>query len=205
MRLVFAQGLDFCSGKGQNCLTRGCGPKGIPVPNKKNIETVEELEKFLGESSVIIATSYQGIRASDITNLRRNLRQSGIEFRVAKNTLAKLAADRANRKGLHNIITGPTAFALGRGDPIEPAKVLTEFIRTSRLPITIYGGVLDGRVLSAAEVAALATIPSREVLISQLLGGLQSPMYRLAGVLNNILGSVVRVLDARRKQLEEAS
>lgn len=175
------------------------------MPNEKKVETVEELGKFLSESSIIITTSYQGIKTSDITNLRRNLRQSGIEFKVAKNTLAKIAAERSNRKALHSVISGPTAFALGRGDPVEPAKVITEFIRTSRLPITIYGGVLDGAVLSAADVAALATIPSRDVLIAQLLGGLQSPVYRLVGVLNNVLASLPRVLEARRQQLEQSS
>ncbi|MSQ14720.1 MAG: 50S ribosomal protein L10 [Dehalococcoidia bacterium] len=175
------------------------------MPQEKKVEEVKELEEFLSGNSVIITTSYQGIKANDITGLRKTLRESGIEFRVFKNTLAKIAAQRANREGLHSVITGPTAFMAGKGDPSISAKVLTDFIRTSRLPITIYGGVLGARVMNAADVTSLAALPSKEVLIGQVLGGLQTPLYGLAGVLNNVLASIARVLEARRQQLEQSS
>jgi len=173
------------------------------MPQEKKVEQVKELEEFLSSNSIIITTSYQGIKANDISTLRKALRDSGLEFRVSKNTLAKLAAQRANKESLDSVITGPTAFLAGKGDPVLPAKVLTDFIRTSRLPITIHGGILDGKVLKPADITSLSTLPSKEVLVGQVIGGLQTPLYGLAGVLNNVLVSIARVLDARRQQLEE--
>ncbi|MBM2826998.1 MAG: ribosomal protein [Dehalococcoidia bacterium] len=186
------------------------------MPTPKKIETVKDLEGRLLSSRIVIATGYQGISVAQISQLRRKLRESGVEFKVVKNTLARLAAVEVDRPGVIQILQGPTAFVIGYSDPVEPAKVLTEHIRSNRLPMEIRGAVMDGRVLSSSDVATLTTLPSREVLIAQVLAGFQSPLVNLVGTLrspmvgvvnalNGILSSLAWVVEARRRQLEEGN
>lgn len=171
------------------------------MPTPKKVETVERLQELLAKATVAIAADYRGLRVADMTALRRRLREAGVEFHVVKNTLARLAAEKAERPSLQKLLTGPTALALSSGNEIEAAKVLTEYLRTSRLPLSVRGAVLDGRLLGPDEVSTLATLPPREVILSQVLGGIQAPLVGLVSVLNGLLSGLVRVLDAREKQL----
>jgi len=172
------------------------------MPTEKKKETVQELEALLSRCKVLIATDYRGLSVADITRLRRRLREVGVEYHVVKNTLAALAAKRASKKGLEQLLTGPTALAFGFGDEVEPARVLTDYVRTSRLNLPIRGGLLDGRVMNAAAVTSLATMPPKEVLIARVVGGIQAPIARLIGVLTGPQRSLLGVLEARRQQLE---
>ena len=172
------------------------------MPTPRKLQITSELRELLSKSTIAILTDYRGLTVADISQLRRRLREAGIEYRVVKNTLARFAAEQAGKVGLTKILEGPTAIAFGYADVIEPAKVLIEFVRSSRLPITVRGAILDGRILSAEEVTSLASLPPREVLVGKVMGTLQSPMYGLVNVLSASLRGLVTVLSARVNQLE---
>ena len=101
------------------------------------------------------------------------------------------------------LLVGPTAIAVGYGDQVEATKSLLEYVRASRLNLSVRGALLDDRVLSAESLQAFATLPPKQVLLAQVLGGMQAPISGLASVLNQMLSSIVYVLDARAKQLAE--
>lgn len=163
---------------------------------------VTELADKLSRATIAITTSYRGISVAEMTELRRQLRRREVEYRVIKNTLAYFAAEQAGREGLREIIAGPTAIAFGYGDVVEPARALLDFIRSRKTGLSISGGLLEHRVLSAAEVTALATLPPREVLIARVMAGMQGGLFALVGVLNGTLTGLLSVLNARIRQLE---
>lgn len=166
-------------------------------------EVVSELAEKLERANIAITTSYRGLTVSQMTELRRKLRQEEIEYRVLKNNLARFAAEQAGREGLTSVIEGPTAVALGYGDVVKPAKTLLDYIRSSKVELGILGSLMGNRVLSAAEVTALAALPPKEVLIAKLLSGMQGSIYGLVNVLNANIAGFLNLLAARKKQLEE--
>jgi len=163
---------------------------------------VKELADKLSRCSIAITTDYRGLSVAEMTELRRQLRQAGIEYRVVKNTLVGFAAEQVGRAGLISIIEGPTAIAFSYGDVTTPAKVLLDYIRSSKSELKIRGGLLDQRVLSASEVATLASLPPREELVAKLLGAMQGNILSLVRVLNATIAGLLGVLSARMKQLE---
>ena len=165
-------------------------------------EAVRELAQKLSGCDVAITTDYRGLSVAEMTELRRRLRQGGIEYRVIKNTLARFAAEQAGKEGLTSIIEGPTAIAFGHGDVAAPAKALVDYIRSSKSELKIRGGLLDRRVLSIAEVTTLATLPPKEELIAKLLAGMQGTILALVNVLNANITGLLGLLIARSKQLE---
>jgi large subunit ribosomal protein L10 len=166
-------------------------------------KAVDELAEKVERASVIISTNYGGLTVAEMTDLRRKLRAQQIEFRVIKNTLARFAASKAGKEELNKIVVGPTAVAFGYGDIAIPAKVLLEYIRSTKSQLKISGGLIENRVLSATEIATLATMPSKEVLVARLLGRLKGPLYGLVSVLNANIAGLTYVLSARQKQLEK--
>ena len=169
---------------------------------EKKKEAVSQLAEKLSGCNIAITTDYRGLSVAEMTELRRGLRQVGTEYRVVKNTLARFAAEEAGKEGLNQIIEGPTAIAFGYADITEPAKALIDYIRSSRGALRIRGGLLEQRVLTPSQVEALATLPSREVLVAKLLGGMQGPIFGLVQVLSATLAGFVGLLSARVKQLE---
>lgn len=165
-------------------------------------EAVSQLAHKLSGCDVAITTDYRGLSVAEMTELRRRLRQEGIEYRVIKNTLARFAAEQAGKEGLTSIIEGPTAIAFGYGDVAAPAKALVDYIRSSRSELKIRGGLLDQRVLSAVEVTTLASLPPKEELIAKLLAGMQGTIFALVNVLNANITSFLNLLNARIIQLE---
>ncbi len=172
------------------------------MPKEKNIEAVSKLTNMLSRCTIAVATNYQGLSVPEMSQLRRKLRDSGIEYRVVKNTLARLASERAEREGLKSILVGPTAIAFGYGDIAEPARILADYMSTSRTSLSITGALLGNRVLTREEVLSLSRLPSKEVLIAKLIGGMQTPIISLLNVLSANLRGLVGVLNARIKQLE---
>src|SRR5690606_16348610 len=138
------------------------------------------------------------------SELRKKLRKAGVELRVVKNTLTRLAAEKADLKDLHAYLEGPTALAFGYDDPVSPAKILSEFAKDHK-NLELKGGVLEGKVIDQAMVAALAELPTREVLLGQLAGLLQAPIRNLVYVLSAPIRNTVYVLDAVRRQKEEVA
>jgi len=173
------------------------------MPTPKKVETVEELSQKLSRSAVVIATGYRGLTVSEMTELRRQLRRRGIEYQVVKNSLARLAGQKAGWPTLEQILEGPTALAFGYGEVSEPAAALNEYLRATKSALTVRGALLQNRVLSAAEVPLLAALPPRRVLVARLVGNIQGPIAALIGVLNANLAGLVGVLQARVKQMEE--
>lgn len=166
-------------------------------------KAVDELAEKVQGASVIISTDYGGLTVAEMTDLRRKLRAQQVEFRVVKNTLARFAATKAGKENLDKIVAGPTAVALGYDDIAAPARILLEYIRSTKSRLKISGGLVENRVLSVAEVSTLATMPPKEVLVAKLLGNLKGPLYGLVNVLNANIAGLTYVLSARQKQLEK--
>ena len=172
------------------------------MPTEKKEQIVESLRDTLARSTVAILTDYRGLTTSELSDLRRKLREAKLEYRVVKNSLAQLAARQAGMDDLAGSFQGPVALTIGYGEAPDAAKTLTEYIRVTKSILSIKGGFLEDRVLSPQEVESLAKLPSREVLISQVLAGMQSPIYGLVNVLAGTVRGIMGVLQARIKQLE---
>ncbi len=172
------------------------------MSREKKTEIIDRFKDTFSRCSIGILTDYRGLSNSEITTLRRRLGDSSVEYRVVKNTLARLAAERAGKANLAGSFVGPVAVALGYGDVTEPAKILADYIKTSKSTLTIKGGFLGDQVLTSEEVSTLARLPSREILLAKLLGGMQSPIAGLVNCLSAPIAGVARVLQARIKQME---
>jgi large subunit ribosomal protein L10 len=170
------------------------------MPTSAKAHTIDELTEQLGNAKLIVLTDYRGLRVSELQNLRRNLRNTGGEIRVAKNTLTRIAAVNAGISGLDPYLEGPLALGIANDDIVGFTKALSDFARTSRI-LTIRGGVLDKNFINADQVEAISTLPSKEQLQGKLLGLLQSPLARTLSVLNGPSRSVAYVLQARADQL----
>jgi len=157
-------------------------------------ESVAELTEHFRGASASVLTEYRGLTVAQITNLRRSLgRQT--TYAVAKNTLAKRAAVDAGISGLDALFTGPTAVAFVTGDPVEAAKSLREFAK-AHPALVIKGGVFEGKPISAAEVAKIADLESREVLLAKLAGGMKANLAKAAALFQAPLAQAVRTVAA---------
>lgn len=175
------------------------------MKKEKKPEAVKSAEKVIGEAKVAVVTDYRGMPVAEMNKLRRKLRESGVEYRVVKNNLAAIAAKNVGKEGLKDLLVGPSAVAFCDTDEIAPARVLAEFIRATKPPLTIRGGLLQKRVLSADEVTALAFMPPKDIMVARVVGQIKSPLYALVTVLNGNLAGLTRVLQARKEQLEGGS
>jgi large subunit ribosomal protein L10 len=167
-------------------------------------EIVSSLTEELGSVTAMIVADPTGLTVAEMKDLRNRLRPSGAEFRVAKNTLARIAAREAGREELVALLVGPTAITLVPGDPAAAAKTLSDFGRTSR-KLELRGAYLDGEALGADSVKQLATLPSREQLLTQLVSSMMSPVSGLANVLAQLPRSLVVALDQVRQQKEASA
>ena len=173
------------------------------MPTQGKIDRVNELQSKLEKCSIAVTATYSNIGVNEMPALRRRTRDAGVEFVVIKNTLMHRAADAANKPQIKEIVNGPTAIAFGYDEPIDVAKTLSEYIRTTRSPLAFQGAVIgDGPPLPAADVERLAALPPKPVLVSTLLGQLQAPLYQLLGILNGPLQSFGGILQARIRQIE---
>lgn len=171
----------------------------MPKTREKKAAIVEELrEKFQNAQSVVL-TDFRGINVEEITELRRKLRESQVDFVVAKNTLTWLVARDMGLDGLKAHLTGPTAIAFGMKDAVAPAKVISDFIKEKK-KMEIKAGVLSGKVISLDEVKALADLPPREILLAKLLGCIQAPLVNMASVLQAPLRGFATAVDALRQK-----
>ena len=172
------------------------------MAREQKVRIVDELKEAIAGCSAAVLTDYQGLSASELDVLRRKLRELSIEYRVVKNTLARFAAEKADKDFLVGSFEGPVAIAFGYGDVAEPARAINDYIKGSDSPMSIKGGFLGDRLLTADEVGRLAKLPSWEVLIAQVLAGMQSPITSLVGCLSSPLQGFIGVLQSRIKQLE---
>lgn len=166
------------------------------MPKQKNLDDVLELKQDVEQSSAMLVTDYRGLTVSEITALRRKLRETGTEYKVAKNTLLTLAAgDRATDE-FKKLLEGPTAIAFIKGDnQVAVAKAMVDFVKDHKA-MSIRGALVEGQVLDVEQVTALSKIPSKEILISQMLGSIQAPISGLVGTLQGCISSLVFTIQA---------
>jgi large subunit ribosomal protein L10 len=172
------------------------------VKREEKARVIEELaEKLRGGTAVLV--DYQGMDVAQSTQLRARSREAGVEFVVAKNTLTRRAADEAGVEDLSEYLVGPTALAFSE-DPVASAKLMAEFAGQVE-SFSLKGGLLEGgRVLDEAGVIALSTLPGREQLLAQVVGGISSPLTGLVNVLNNTVQGLVIALNQIAEQKQNA-
>ena len=174
------------------------------MPTQAKVDRVAELREKLENCSIVISTGCTGIGVNQMVNLRRRMREGGVEFIVIKNNLLNLAADGANVPQLKNVVTGQTAIALGYDDAAVIAKAVADAARADGT-LQINGAVVgSGPAMDTAEVTRLASLPPQPVLVAQLLGNMQGPLYALASVLNGTIAGLAYVLQARIDQMQPA-
>ena len=166
-------------------------------------EVVAEFAEKLKEAKAAFLADYRGLNVAQASDLRRRLHDAGVEYRVVKNTLLRLAAKDTHAACLDEQLVGPTAIALAKDDPVAPAKALVEFAKTHQV-FELKAGVLDGQLLSVDDIKALSDLPSREELLAKMLGSMNAPVTNFVGVLAAVPRSLVQVLSAIKDQKEAA-
>jgi len=151
------------------------------MPNQKNIETLEEIKQKFSAAELVILTDYQGLNAAEITELRRRFRESKVDYKIYKNTLMNIAANELNIQGLDQYLQGPTAVAMSQ-DVAAPVKVINDFIKQFQ-KLKIKAGMLGVKVTPPENIDDLLKIPTKDKLISSVLGQLQAPIASLLGAL----------------------
>ena len=169
------------------------------MPNKKNIEQVKELSESFSRAKAIYFTEYHGLNVGDITKLRSEFFKADVEFKVAKNTLIKLAAEDNKIAGLEEILKGSTALAIAYEEPVSPAKVIKEFTKDNELP-SVKGILFDGEFMPGEDFKRLANLPSKEELLAKLVSMLNNPLQKLVSTLNAPLQNVAGVLNNLKEQ-----
>jgi len=172
------------------------------MPTEKKAQSIDRLEQELAKANIGIVTDYRGLKTPEINSLRRKLQDINGDYKVVKNTLARKAAEKLNRAEITGSFEGPIAIAFGYGDISQMAKTFSDHVRTSKMNLSVKGGFLSNRLLTPADVTAIAALPPREVLIARVVGGIKSPLYMLAGVLSGPIRGLQNVLQARIKQME---
>jgi large subunit ribosomal protein L10 len=174
------------------------------MPTLKKQSQVEEIKERLSRCTIAVATGYQGLNASAMTDLRARLREQGVEYKVVKNTLTLRAGLEIGKEGIGEILEGPTGLAFGYGDATIVAKGINTYIISSRMPLVIHGALMDGAVLTAAQVRLLATLPRKEELVARLIWQMQAPIAGLVNVLSAPLRGLAIVLQRRVEQMESS-
>jgi large subunit ribosomal protein L10 len=162
---------------------------------------VAEIKEKMERASTVVLADYRGLNVAAMTELRRKMREAEVEFKVVKNTFTRFAARELGYDDLEQFLEGPTALAFSYEDPVAPAKIIADFAKEHK-QLEIKGGLLTGDVLQPEEINELAALPSREVLLAKVLGGLQAPIAGMVNVLNGVPRNLVYVLDAIRQQKE---
>jgi large subunit ribosomal protein L10 len=169
------------------------------MQRKEKELTVEELKDKIKNNSGVVLTEYQGLTVAEISELRAKLRPLKCEYTVVKNTLSKIALKNIGLEEFTKNFNGPTAIAIGTSDPVAPAKVIIDFSK-DHAKLKLKGGLLGVKMLSIDEVKALASLPSKQVLLAKMVGTMKAPLYGLVNVLQGNIRNLVYVLEAVRKQ-----
>ncbi|MEA4926143.1 MAG: 50S ribosomal protein L10 [Syntrophomonadaceae bacterium] len=162
-------------------------------------KVVEEIKQKLENAALVVCTDYRGLNVEQVTELRNKLRVPGVEYRVLKNTMFRFALQQMGHEDVADKITGPNAVVFSNDDPVGPTQTLSEFAKNNK-QFEIKLGMLDGKLISQDEIKRLASLPSREVLLGQVVGTMQAPITSFVRVLNANLTGLVRALDGIREQ-----
>jgi large subunit ribosomal protein L10 len=175
------------------------------MPTAEKSAVIEQLQETFDGAAAIFLADFTGLDVAQITQLRRKCRENGVDFRVIKNTLAVKAVRKLELNDLEPHLKGPTALAVSTDDPTSPARVLVEFQKDHDMKPALKLGFIDGKILSAEEVHRLATLPTRDELISQVMQLSLAPAQNFVGVLNAVMSQVVRTVDAVRDGMENGT
>lgn len=170
----------------------------------EKVAAVEQIREDIQSSQAVFITDYRGLKVAQMNQLRGKLRDVGTEYKIVKNTLTSLAAEEAEAGDLKSLLVGPTAVAFAKEDAVATAKALSDFAKESRI-LKIRGALLEGSVIGAEDIQALADLPPREVLLAKVVGGIQAPIAGFVSVLQGTLRQFVYALDAVREQKERTS
>jgi len=173
------------------------------MPTAEKSAQIDDLAQRLERAQLTIIADYRGLSVGALQDFRARLRPLESEFRIAKNTLTRIAAERVGIQGLEPQLEGPTAILFAYGDVVAPAKAISDFARTSRI-LQVRAGVMNGQVVNAQQVEAISSLPPREELLAKLVGMLASPMTRTVGVLSGPSRSVAYLVNARIESLAGA-
>jgi large subunit ribosomal protein L10 len=186
------------------------------LPTQQKIAEVADLKERLERSTIVIGANYRGLTVKEMQNLRRRLREGGIEVRVVKNTLLKIAAEAAGKPEVATVADGPTAIAIAYEDIIEAAKAISDYAGQAPAAFKIYSGYVDGTIVNADGIKELTRIPPRPVLIAQFMGAMQGPLANFVALMeaplqefNGLLTALLRelpgLIEARARQLESGA
>jgi len=175
----------------------------LPITREEKEELIEQLAERLQSGQVVVWAEYRGLSTPRMNELRRALRPHEAEVHIVKNTLAKLALQRAGLPVPEEMLTGPTAAGIIRDEIAPAARAMSDFAAANR-EFVVKGGQAGQRILSSEEVSSLATLPSREVLLGRVLGGMNAPISGLVNVLAGTMRGLLNVLQAQAKKMEEA-
>lgn len=153
------------------------------LENKKVV--VEEIKSKFEKAQSVVVVDYRGLKVEEVNELRKNFRDAGVEYKIYKNKLVRLAIKDTKFEGLDVDLAGPSAFAFGYADPVTPAKIINDFAKTHK-NLEFKSGIVEGKYFATDEIKEVAEIPSREVLIAKLLGSIKSPVSSFVSLLSNI-------------------
>lgn len=156
---------------------------------------VEEIKGKIDRAQSVVLVDYRGLDVAQLTELRSKYREAGVDYKVYKNTMMRFAFKDAGLEEFNEYLKGPSAIAFGFDDPVQVAKITAEFAKENE-KLEIKAGIVDGKVIDIDEIKSLAELPSREVLIAQVLGGINSPIQGFANVLQGTIRSLATVLNA---------
>lgn len=163
---------------------------------------VNEIKEAIENAKSVTVVEYRGLTVADVTDLRSKYRETGSNYKVYKNTMVSIALQELGYEGFEEYLAGPNGFVFSNEDMVQGPKVTHEFAKENE-KLVIKAGLLDGKVLDAEEVKALAKLPTKEVLLSMVLGGLNAPIQGFANVLTGTINSLVYALDAVREKKEQ--
>ena len=169
------------------------------MPTQVKIEIVNEVQNKLENSNGVYFADYKGLNVAKVNELRRNFRSKGVEYKVFKNNLTKIAAKNAGYNGLDDLIKGQIGIAFSDKDPTAPARVIKKFIKEKN-PLEVKGIIFEGQMFDANKYEELANLPSREELLSQLVGCLNAPMSKVVGTLSGSMFKLVGTLNSLKNQ-----
>ncbi|MFH1073691.1 MAG: 50S ribosomal protein L10 [Candidatus Firestonebacteria bacterium] len=159
-------------------------------------------DKFIKAKSIVF-TNFTGLTVEDTTDFRKKVSKAGLEYKVIKNNIILRALKEVKLEDLHKFIDGPTGVVLSNDDPVIAAKLVRDFFKNHQ-NLKVRAGVIEGKGVGPAEVAVIADIPSRDILLGKVVGGLKAPLYKLVFVLSANVQKLVGTLDAIKKQKETA-
>ncbi|HEY5640579.1 MAG TPA: 50S ribosomal protein L10 [Dehalococcoidia bacterium] len=183
------------------------------MPTQHKIDQVADMKDRIERSAIVIGADYRGLTVQEMQALRRKLREGGLELRVIKNSLLKIAAEAAGAPDVYKLAEGPTALAIAYDDIVEAAKAITDYARSAPAAFKVGGGYLEGTLLDADALKELTKIPPRPVLIAQFMGAIESPLVNFVALMDSpvqefsqllqaLLQELPGLIEARARQLE---